>query len=159
MPLTFGVHSGNRETLPHWLADGEIDVTDCLRRPAPAGVEAVCSWPQGQGVVTEPDHPAIRANQRLRLRDCLDDPLVLLSRSDDAVAMRRLAFTRTEPGAGAPAASWISVQGQAPLPPGWLTGSIAWLRSSRHANGDGTAWSGIRRPGSSGSMTACRICP
>lgn len=77
--LTFSVRSGNGETLLRWLANGEIDVAYCLRRTAPAGVEAVRSWPQRLGVVTAPGHPLIRLNRRLRLRDCLEYPLVLLS--------------------------------------------------------------------------------
>lgn len=77
--LTFSVRSGNGETLLRWVASGEVDVAYCLRRVPPAGVGEVRSWPQRLGLVTAPDHPLTRENKRLRLRDCLDYPLVLMS--------------------------------------------------------------------------------
>jgi DNA-binding transcriptional LysR family regulator len=77
--LTFSVRSGNGETLLRWVANGEVDVAYCLRRPPPPGVEEVRAWPQHLGVVTAPGHPLTRERRLLRLRDCLDHPLVLMA--------------------------------------------------------------------------------
>lgn len=77
--LTFSVRSGTGEALLRWLASGEIDVAYCLRRLPPPGVEEVRAWPQRLGAVTAPGHPLTRHGRPLRLRDCLDFPLVLMS--------------------------------------------------------------------------------
>jgi len=77
--LTFSVRSGNGETLLRWVANGEVDVAYCLRRPMPPGVEEVRAWPQNLGVVTAPGHPLALRRKPLRLRDCLDFPLVLMA--------------------------------------------------------------------------------
>ncbi|MBX3611148.1 MAG: LysR family transcriptional regulator [Hydrogenophaga sp.] len=77
--ITFSVRSGNGETLLRWLANGEIDVAYCLRRAPPPGVEEVRSHPQQLGVVTAPGHPLTAGSRRLRVRDCLDQPMVMLS--------------------------------------------------------------------------------
>lgn len=77
--LTFSVRSGNGETLLRWVANGEVDVAYCLRRPAPPGVEEVRAWPQHLGVVTAPGHPLAQRSGPLRLRDCLDYPLVSMA--------------------------------------------------------------------------------
>ncbi len=45
----------------------------------PPGVEEVRAWPQHLGVVTAPDHPLAQAGKPLRMRDCLDYPLVLMA--------------------------------------------------------------------------------
>jgi DNA-binding transcriptional LysR family regulator len=77
--LTYSVRSGNGETLLKWLANGEVDVAYCLRRPVPPGVEEVRAWPQHLGVVTAPGHPLAQRMKPVRLRDCLDYPLVLMA--------------------------------------------------------------------------------
>jgi DNA-binding transcriptional LysR family regulator len=77
--LSFSVRSGNGETLLRWLANGEIDVAYCLRRQAPPGIEEVRAWPQHLGVVTAPDHPLALKKKLLRMRDCLDYPLILMA--------------------------------------------------------------------------------
>ncbi len=79
--LTFSVRAGNGGSLLRDVAHGEIDVAYCLRRPAPPGVEAVRAWPQQLGVVSAPRHPLVQQARRkpLRLRDCLEHPLVLMS--------------------------------------------------------------------------------
>jgi DNA-binding transcriptional LysR family regulator len=76
--LTFNVRSGTGETLLRWLANGEIDVAYCLRRPPPPGVEEVRAWPQHLGVITAPGHPLTK-KKLVRLRDCLEYPLVQMS--------------------------------------------------------------------------------
>jgi DNA-binding transcriptional LysR family regulator len=77
--ITFSVRSGNGESLLRWVANGEIDVAFCLRRPPPPGVEEVRTYPQHLGVVTAPGHPLLAKKKLLRMRDCLDYPLVLMS--------------------------------------------------------------------------------
>ncbi|MFT4174625.1 MAG: LysR family transcriptional regulator [Rhodocyclaceae bacterium] len=77
--LSFSVRSGNGETLLRWVATGEIDVAYCLRRTPPPGVEEVRAWPQQLGAVMAPDHPLTQGHRLLRMRDCLDYPLVLMS--------------------------------------------------------------------------------
>lgn len=77
--ITFSVRSGNGEALLRWVAGGEIDVAYCLRRTPPPGVEEVRALPQHLGVVMAPDHPLTRSDRLLRLRDCLEYPLVLMA--------------------------------------------------------------------------------
>lgn len=77
--LTFSVRTGNGESLLRWVANGEIDVAYCLRRPPPPGVHEVRAWPQSLGVVMAPRHPLGQVGQPLALRDCLDQRLVLMS--------------------------------------------------------------------------------
>ncbi|MBC7379457.1 MAG: LysR family transcriptional regulator [Burkholderiaceae bacterium] len=77
--LTFSVHSGTGEQLLQWVAGGEIDVAYCLRRPPPPGVEEGRALSQHLGVVMAPDHPLNTGGKLLRLRDCLQYPLVLMS--------------------------------------------------------------------------------
>ncbi len=78
--LTFNVRAANGETLLRWLANGEIDVAYCLRRPAPPGVQEVKAVPQQLGLVAPPGHPLLADGRRpLRLADCLDERLVLMS--------------------------------------------------------------------------------
>jgi DNA-binding transcriptional LysR family regulator len=77
--LSYSVRTGTGETLLRWVANGEVDVAYCLRRPPPPGVEEVRAWPQRLGAVTAPDHPLARGGRPLRLRDCLDHPLVLMA--------------------------------------------------------------------------------
>ncbi len=77
--LTFSVRSGNGESLLRWVANGEVDVAYCLRRPMPPGVEEVRAWPQHLGVVTAPGHPLAQSRKPLRMRDCLDYPLMLMA--------------------------------------------------------------------------------
>jgi DNA-binding transcriptional LysR family regulator len=77
--ITFSVRSGNGETLLRWVANGEIDVAYCLRRTPPPGVEEVRAHAQHLGVVTATGHPLTADSRLLRLRDCLDHPLVMMS--------------------------------------------------------------------------------
>lgn len=77
--LTFSVHSGTGEQLLRWVAGGEIDVAYCLRRTPPPGVEEGRALSQQLGVVMSPDHPLSNGGRPLRLRDCLEFPLVLMS--------------------------------------------------------------------------------
>lgn len=77
--ITFGVRSGNGEQLLRWVANGEVDAAYCLRRTPPPGVEEVRANPQHLGVVTAPGHPLTSGSRLLRLRDCLDYPLVMMS--------------------------------------------------------------------------------
>ncbi|GAB4062827.1 LysR family transcriptional regulator [Uliginosibacterium sediminicola] len=77
--LSFSVRSGNGETLLRWVANGEVDIAYCLRRTPPPGIEEVRAWPQQLGVVTAPEHPLLADGRPLRMRDCLDYPLILMS--------------------------------------------------------------------------------
>ena len=78
--ITYTVRSGSGEAVLKWVADGEADVGYCLRRKLPPGVEEVRAFPQQLGVVTAPDHPLARSARPVRLRDCLDQPLILMTR-------------------------------------------------------------------------------
>ena len=91
--LTFNVRSGNGETLLRWVAQGEVDVALCLRRTAPAGVEEVRAWPQHLGMVAAPGHALARRRKPLRLRDCLDYPMVLMAQDMEL----RVMAERIEP--------------------------------------------------------------
>ncbi|WP_298433862.1 LysR family transcriptional regulator [Ottowia sp.] len=77
--ITFSVRSGNGEALLRWVANGEVDVAYCLRRQPPPGVEEVRAVPQHLGVVTAPGHPLAQGGALVRLRDCLEYPLVMMS--------------------------------------------------------------------------------
>lgn len=77
--ITFGVRTGNGESLLHWVAQGEIDIACCLRRTPPQGVEEIRSFSQQLGVVTAPGHPLSTPARLLRLRDCLSYPLAMVS--------------------------------------------------------------------------------
>ncbi len=77
--LTFSVRAGNGESLLRWVANGEVDVAYCLRRPPPPGVHEVRSWPQPLGVAMAPEHPLARERTSLGIRDCLDHRLVLMA--------------------------------------------------------------------------------
>lgn len=76
--ISFAVRTGTGESLLRLLERGEVDAAYCLRRPTSAGLEEVRSWPQRLGVVTAPGHPLMARQRPMRLRDCLDHPLVLL---------------------------------------------------------------------------------
>jgi len=91
--LTFSVRSGPGETLLRWVANGEVDVAYCLRRPPPPGVEEVRAWPQQLGVVTAPGHPLMQHDRPLRMRDCLNWPQVLMAQDMEL----RILADRIEP--------------------------------------------------------------
>ncbi|MBX3603630.1 MAG: LysR family transcriptional regulator [Piscinibacter sp.] len=75
--ITYSVRTGNGETLLKALFGGEIDIAFCLQRTPPPGIEEVRSWEQRLGAVVAPSHPLAQRGGRLRLRDCLEHPLVL----------------------------------------------------------------------------------
>lgn len=78
--ITYTIRSGSGEAVVKWVADGEADVGYCLRRKLPPGVEEVRAFAQQLGVVTAPDHPLAQSARPVRLRDCLDQPLILMTR-------------------------------------------------------------------------------
>ena len=93
--VTYNVRSGNGETLLRWVANGEVDVAYCLRRALPpAGVEEVRAWPQRLGAVTAPGHSLLQPGNTVRLRDCLDYPLVLMAQDMELGSMARLIEPR-----------------------------------------------------------------
>jgi len=93
--VTYNVRSGNGATLLRWVANGEVDVAYCLRRALPPpGVEEVRAWPQRLGAVTAPDHPLVQSGKTVRLRDCLDYPLVLMAQDMELSSMARLIEPR-----------------------------------------------------------------
>src|SRR2546427_441167 len=51
--ITFSVRSGTGEELLRGVAQGEIDVAYCLRRPPPPGVQEVRAWPQSEEHTSE----------------------------------------------------------------------------------------------------------
>ena len=73
------VRASHGEDLLRWLAEGDIDAAYCLRRLMPPGLQEGPVLPQRLGVVTGPDHPLVQRHGTLRIRDCLDHPLILLS--------------------------------------------------------------------------------
>jgi DNA-binding transcriptional LysR family regulator len=88
--VTYNVRSGNGATLLQWVANGEVDVAYCLRRSLPPpGVEEVRAWPQRLGAVTAPRHPLAQSGRSVRLRDCLDHPLVLMAQDMELSSMAR----------------------------------------------------------------------
>lgn len=95
--LTFNVRAANGETLLRWLANGEIDVAYCLRRPAPPGVQEVKAVPQHLGLVAPPGHRLLEPGPRpLRLADCLDERLVLMSSDTELRAVLEGMDARTQ---------------------------------------------------------------
>ncbi len=75
--IAFSVRTGNGETLLRWVAGGEVDIALCLQRPPPPGVEQIRAWPQQLGAVVAPNHDLAKREGKLRLRDCMEYPLVL----------------------------------------------------------------------------------
>jgi DNA-binding transcriptional LysR family regulator len=85
--VTYSVRSGSGESILRWVAHGEVDIGFCLRRKPPPGVEEVRAFPQQLGLVTAPGHPLPVSGKPLRLRDCLDQPLILMSPDTELRAM------------------------------------------------------------------------
>ena len=85
--VTYNVRTGNGESILKWVETGEADIGYGLRRKPPAGVVEVRAFAQHLGVVTPPGHPLCKLNRRLRLRDCLDYPLILMSPNTELRAM------------------------------------------------------------------------
>ena len=77
--LTYNVRTGSGERILKWVADGEVDAGFCLRRAPPAGVVEVRAFAQQLGVVTVAGHPLAASGRAPRLRDCLDQPLVMMA--------------------------------------------------------------------------------
>ncbi len=77
--VTYSVRTGNGESIVKWVATGEADIGFGLRRKLPPGVEEVRAYAQQLGLVTPRRHPLLRHGKALRLRDCLDQPLVLMT--------------------------------------------------------------------------------
>lgn len=77
--VTYSVRSGSGESIVKWVAAGEADIGFCLRRKVPPGVEEVRAYAQQLGLVTPPKHSLLKKGRALRLRDCLDQPLVLMT--------------------------------------------------------------------------------
>lgn len=77
--VTYSVRSGSGENILKWVANGEADIGFCLRRKPPPGVEEVRAVAQQLGLVTPPGHLLTQLGRPLRLRDCLDHPLILMT--------------------------------------------------------------------------------
>ena len=77
--VTYSVRTGSGEQILKWVANGEADIGYCLRRVTPPGVQEVRSFAQQLGLVTPPGHPLSKTGKPLWLRDCLDQPLILLT--------------------------------------------------------------------------------
>lgn len=77
--VTYTVLSGSGHEILQWVANGEVDIGYCLRRPLPAGVEEIRAYRQQFGLVTSPGHPLLMRHRPLRLRDCLDEPQLFMS--------------------------------------------------------------------------------
>lgn len=74
--VTSTVRTGSGEEILHRVANGEVDIGLCLRRKTPPGVEVVRAFPQRLGLVTSREHALTRLGRAVRLRDCLDHPLI-----------------------------------------------------------------------------------
>jgi DNA-binding transcriptional LysR family regulator len=85
--ITYSVRTGPGEDIVRWVEQGEADIGFCLRRKTPPGVEEVRAFAQQLGVVTPPGDPLVKAGTALRLRDCLDRPLVLMTQGTELRAM------------------------------------------------------------------------
>lgn len=86
--VTYSVRSGTGEQILRWVAAGEADIGFCLRRRPPPGVEEGRAWPQQLGLVAAPGHPlAVPTGKPLRLRDCLEQPLILMAQGTELRAM------------------------------------------------------------------------
>jgi DNA-binding transcriptional LysR family regulator len=85
--VTYSVRSGSGENILKWIATGEADIGYCLRRKPPPGVEEVRAFAQHLGLVTPPGHELARRGRQLRLRDCLDQPLILMTPDTELRAM------------------------------------------------------------------------
>lgn len=85
--VTYSVRSGSGENILRWVALGEVDIGFCLRRKTPPGVEEVRAVAQQLGLITPPGHPLTQLGRPLRLRDCLDHPLILMSPDTELRAM------------------------------------------------------------------------
>lgn len=85
--LTYSVRSGSGENILKWVANGEADIGFCLRRKPPPGVEEVRAVAQQLGLVTPPGHPLTQLGRPLRLRDCLEHPLILMTPDTELRAM------------------------------------------------------------------------
>ncbi|WP_028228481.1 LysR family transcriptional regulator [Paraburkholderia ferrariae] len=77
--VTYTVRSGNGESILRWIETGEADIGYALRRRPPPGVVEVRAFAQQLGVVTAPGHPLAAPGKKVRLRDCLDYPLILMT--------------------------------------------------------------------------------
>ena len=85
--LTYNVRAGSGENILRWVAHGEADIGLCLRRKTPPGIEEVRAFPQHLGLVTPPGHALTQMGKPVRLRDCLDQPLILMSPDTELRAM------------------------------------------------------------------------
>jgi DNA-binding transcriptional LysR family regulator len=85
--ITYSVRSGNGESILRAVETGEADIGYALRRRPPPGVVEVLAFAQQLGVVTLPGHPLTSLGRKVRLRDCLDYPLVLMTPDTDLRAM------------------------------------------------------------------------
>ncbi len=88
--LTYDVRTGTGEDIVRWVASGEVDFGFCLRRKVPPGVVIARAFAQRLGVVFPPGHPlSQRATDAPppRLRDCLEHPLILMSKDTELRAM------------------------------------------------------------------------
>jgi DNA-binding transcriptional LysR family regulator len=85
--VTYTVRSGSGEAILKWVATGEADLGFCLRRKPPPGVEERRAFAQRLGLVTPPGHPLNLLGKQPRLRDCLDQPLILMTPDTELRAM------------------------------------------------------------------------
>ncbi|MGE0312906.1 MAG: LysR family transcriptional regulator [Lautropia sp.] len=88
--LTYEVRTGSGEDIVRWVASGEVDFGFCLRRKVPPGVVVARAFAQCLGAVYPPGHPLSRhaaGGAPLRLRDCLEYPLILMSKDTELRAM------------------------------------------------------------------------
>jgi DNA-binding transcriptional LysR family regulator len=78
--ITYSIRCGSGETLLRWVADGDVDVAYCMRRPStPPGVEEIRILPIRLGVAVQPDHPLAAHVDGVYFRDCVGHPLAMMS--------------------------------------------------------------------------------
>ena len=85
--ISYSVRTGSGEQILKWVASGEAEIGYCLRRATPPGVEEVRRFVQQLGLVTPPGHPLSQTGKPQRLRNCLDQPLILLTQDTELRAM------------------------------------------------------------------------
>ncbi|MFT4267359.1 MAG: LysR family transcriptional regulator [Xenophilus sp.] len=85
--VTYSVRSGSGEDILRWVGNGEVDIGFCLRRKPPPGVEEIRAFPQQLGLVAPPGHRLMQAGRLPRLRDCMDQPLILMTPDTELRAM------------------------------------------------------------------------
>lgn len=89
--ISYQVRTGSGEEIVRWVAGGEADIGYCLARETPPDVAVLRTFDQQLGAVFPPGHALDERSRAapggLRLRDCLDHPLILMAAGTELRAM------------------------------------------------------------------------